>query len=63
LEYSPQRGHWLRVGQSSGGKMIDLSPLSFIDYSVGNIINASGEVAGYTTTGSTTLATFMLMGS
>ena len=41
----------------SGGKMIDLSPFNFIDYSAGNIINNSGAVAGYSTTGSTTLAT------
>lgn len=39
----------------SGGQMIDLFSLSFIDYSPGNIINSSGAVAGYSTSGSTTL--------
>jgi probable HAF family extracellular repeat protein len=41
----------------SGGKMIDLYPFAFpLTYS-GNIINNSGTIAGYTTSGSTTLAT------
>jgi uncharacterized membrane protein len=47
----------------SGGKMIDLSPFAFIDYSVGNIINSSGAVAGYSTIGSTTLASIYSDGS